>query len=72
MALIRGYGGLCPCPICLVKKEKLADLAGDYELRTAAKTQEIIQEANTLRTMLEKENKLKEYSLRDVHVGLIC
>jgi hypothetical protein len=71
MALIRGTGGLCPCPICLVPKEKLSDLSHDYPLRTAEAMQAIVNEANQKQYAEQKEELLKQYALRGVDVSSV-
>lgn len=68
MALIRGFMGLCPCPICLCPKDELGNLDVRYRLRTAKETQTIIQEADEADTAGEAEQILKSQSLRNVDV----
>jgi hypothetical protein len=69
MALIRGTGGLCPCPICLVPKESLSDLSHNYSLRTAGDTQAIVREAAGKGSAEDKEELLKQYGLRGIEVS---
>ncbi|THU90821.1 hypothetical protein K435DRAFT_675329, partial [Dendrothele bispora CBS 962.96] len=64
MALIRGLGGLCPCPKCFVSQEDLSDLSVQFQLRTPVHTLEIFQQVKKCTTQVEKENILKEFSLR--------
>ncbi|ETW76940.1 hypothetical protein HETIRDRAFT_328617 [Heterobasidion irregulare TC 32-1] len=66
MALIRGARGKCPCPICLVPDNMLSDLSQDFPLRTSENSQDIFKEAMMMATVLEKEELLKQYSLRGV------
>lgn len=67
MALIRGSKGHFPCPICLVPKLELGDLATRYALRTAKDTQNLVQAARGL-TAAVGEDLLKTQSVRDVDV----
>ncbi|EPQ59880.1 hypothetical protein GLOTRDRAFT_103770 [Gloeophyllum trabeum ATCC 11539] len=63
MALIRGFRGLCPCPICLAPAKNLVDTSEEYELRTTATMQAIFHKAKELgRTA--GEQLLKSYGLR--------
>ncbi|KAK7438754.1 hypothetical protein VKT23_017884 [Stygiomarasmius scandens] len=64
MALIRGFGGLCPCPKCLIPKDELADLSAKADLRTPQHTLEIMKKVESLKLQTEKEEVLKEHSLR--------
>ena len=68
MALIRGTGGKCPCPICLVPANKLSDLSEKYTLRTAEDTQTILDEAHALVYAEDREDLLKSYAIRNVDV----
>lgn len=67
MALIRGFMGLCPCPICLVPKDHLGNLDARYRLRTADEVQRLIQEADES-TLGGAEALLKPQGLRHVDV----
>ncbi|KAG1798571.1 uncharacterized protein HD556DRAFT_1208336, partial [Suillus plorans] len=64
MALIRGTGSLCPCPICLVPSTKLRDHTVTYPIRKVEDVQ--------VRVKLYEENRvvgeaaLKEQGLRPV------
>ncbi|KAG2751289.1 hypothetical protein P692DRAFT_201839037 [Suillus brevipes Sb2] len=42
MSLIRGHGGKCPCPICLVPLAELHDLSKSYPIRTVEEAQEAL------------------------------
>ncbi|THV00958.1 hypothetical protein K435DRAFT_818161 [Dendrothele bispora CBS 962.96] len=64
MALIRGLGGLCPCPKCLVPQDKLSDLSNTFELRSPENTHKVFQKVNLCSTQAEKEDLLKQVSLR--------
>ena len=68
MALIRGFGGLYPCPICLVPATKLSDLATRYPLRSAAQSQAIVEDARKAGSAAAKEELLKAYGLRGLDV----
>ncbi|PSR71516.1 hypothetical protein PHLCEN_2v12599 [Hermanssonia centrifuga] len=68
MALIRGLGGLCPCPVCLVPKEKLKFVVEKWPLRVSKQGYDIM--TNKLLSKKAREQKLKELSLRPVMGGL--
>jgi hypothetical protein len=68
MALIRGLGGLFPCPRCLVPKEKLSKIDVPYELRTAESTRETFLAARNAPTKAQEEAIVKKKSLRMVKV----
>ncbi|KAG1861238.1 hypothetical protein F4604DRAFT_1684061 [Suillus subluteus] len=42
MSLIRGHGGKCPCPMCLVPLEELHDLSKTYALRSIGEAMEAL------------------------------
>ncbi|KAH7903322.1 hypothetical protein BJ138DRAFT_1020830, partial [Hygrophoropsis aurantiaca] len=42
MALIRGFGGKCPCPVCLVPEDELFDHSKTHPLRTIDGVQELL------------------------------
>ncbi|KZP04009.1 hypothetical protein FIBSPDRAFT_904596 [Athelia psychrophila] len=65
MTLIRGLRGLRPCPKCLIPKEALSDLSQDHELRTAAKTSQLLEEVANM-SVGNREEKLKAQGLRPV------
>ncbi|KAH9021110.1 hypothetical protein EDB83DRAFT_2508328 [Lactarius deliciosus] len=65
MSLIRGLGGKRPCPICVVPNDKLADISRTWTLRTAARTQELLKEAQSLNNA-ESENLLSMHGIRNV------
>ncbi|THH17156.1 hypothetical protein EUX98_g9183 [Antrodiella citrinella] len=66
MALIRGIGGKCPCPICLVPKENLLDITLTYPLRSTETMKGTYEKAHSERLAAEREAILKEKGLRDV------
>ncbi|KAH9001527.1 hypothetical protein EDB92DRAFT_1788816 [Lactarius akahatsu] len=65
MSLTCGAMSNFPCPICLVKHDKLTDLTKNWPRRTAAHTQEIVQQAQSL-TRAQGEALLSKFGLRDV------
>ena len=67
MALIRGYMGKCPCPVCLVPKGELLT-ATKVPLRTCSHTETMLTEARNKRWE-EMERLLKEHGLCDVDVS---
>jgi len=48
MVLNCGYGGLSPCPVCLVPCDKLSDLSIKYDRRLGIVLQELVCQAQTL------------------------
>ncbi|KAH9007701.1 hypothetical protein EDB83DRAFT_2236259, partial [Lactarius deliciosus] len=64
MSLIRGLGRKRPCPICVVPNDKLADISRTWTLRTAACTQELLKEAQSLNNA-ESENLLSMHGIRN-------
>lgn len=68
MALIRGFGGLCPCPICLIPATKLSDLSEKYPLRSALESQALVQDARNAGSAAAREELLKVYGLRGIDV----
>ena len=68
MCLIRGLGGLCPCPRCLIPKEDLA-APKIGELRTAEHTCAILNQVEEAPTKAEKEEIVKEFGMRPL---LVC
>jgi hypothetical protein len=73
MAAIRGAGGNCPCPVCLIPKDKQDDLAivSRYARRTTQSMKAAWKAAKALRTAAEREDLLKALGLRDVNVRVI-
>lgn len=70
MALIRGFGGKYPCPICLVPKDKLSKLENDYLLRTTEDMEGAYKLACKAPTAAMKESILKSIGLRGLPVSL--
>jgi hypothetical protein len=66
MALIRGFGSDCPCPVCLVPKKQLTDHSTTYPMRTVEDAQAGLQLWSRDRAAGEAE--LKKQSLRPVKV----
>ena len=68
MALIQGFRGLCPCPVCLVPNSEQHKITGNYKLRTAVEVQQLLEEVKKCQTEAEKEEMLKEQGLHPVEV----
>ncbi|KAJ6560077.1 hypothetical protein B0H19DRAFT_1210302 [Mycena capillaripes] len=66
MALIRGLAALYPCPICFVPWNEQSDLSTEHPQRTAEESKGILEQARSCRTLAEREEILKDNSLRDV------
>ncbi|KAK7001923.1 hypothetical protein R3P38DRAFT_2540149 [Favolaschia claudopus] len=66
MTLIRGLQSLYPCPICFVPWNEQSDLSTEHPLRTAKDSKARLEEARACATLGEREELLKDYSLRDV------
>ncbi|KAG9310467.1 hypothetical protein JVU11DRAFT_9611 [Chiua virens] len=64
MALIRGMNLSCPCPICLVPRDKLTDHSTDYPHQTIEDAKACLVLYGQNHTMGEK--KLKEQGLRPI------
>ena len=69
MALIRGFGGKCPCPVCLIKEEELADLTVQAPLREGSNIQDLHEEVNSL-PRAQQEEAFKNQGLRQIEVSL--
>ena len=69
MVLIRGLGGLYPCPVCLVPKEVLKELWQKYKLRTGQEALNIVAKSREQTTRKDAEKVLKSWSLRPVDVS---
>lgn len=67
MSLIRGWRGLCPCPICLVPHTELLDTSKTHPRRTQDGTQDLIKTARGM-NKTAGEQVLKSAGLRDVDV----
>lgn len=68
MTLIRGVNSLCPCPRCLVPKERLFDLSVKHTLRTTEHTMRLHKQAANLRKKGERGELYKAHGLRPVEV----
>ncbi|KAG1838310.1 hypothetical protein F4604DRAFT_1997251 [Suillus subluteus] len=66
ISLIRGIKCLWPCPVCLVPHDELLNILKCYPPQTSTHSQEVLKAARAKATAEEKEEKLKEYGLRDV------
>jgi hypothetical protein len=60
MALIRGYRGLCPCPVCLIPSAKLDDIHATAPMRDMEESQKIVADGD--------EEQLKAQGLRPIKV----
>jgi hypothetical protein len=69
MALIRGFRGLCPCPVCLVPLKDQRRLTEQYPLRTVDSTMVIMELVKSKHTAGEKEKILKEKGIRAISVS---
>jgi hypothetical protein len=67
MALIRGFNGLQPCPVCHVPKNQLHDFGQSWRPRTGLETQKIIADSKKLRAVAGEE-LLKSNGLRPIDV----
>jgi len=71
MSLIHGFGGLFPCPICLVPADKLFEHnEGGYERRTMASSQQVVEDANSMARMTARNQLLKNSGLRGIEVRI--
>jgi len=71
MGLIRGTLGDCPCPICLVPRQKQSDYLTVWKRRTMDETSRLVTQASTC-SKSEAEALLKPVSLRPVEVLYPC
>lgn len=69
MALIRGFRGLCPCPVCLVPHKDQRRITEQYPLRTVESTKVILELVKSKKTAAEKEDILKENGIRAISVS---
>jgi hypothetical protein len=71
MSLIRGFGGLFPCPTCFVPAELLLCHSPEgFERRTAAGSEDIVIQASEMPLAKDRERLLKEHGLRGIDVCL--
>ncbi|KAI0633772.1 hypothetical protein C8Q77DRAFT_1218049 [Trametes polyzona] len=66
MSLIRGSGGLFPCPICLVPSSELSSFEEEFAKRKGEEVREIVNSALSASTLREREAILSKTSLRPV------
>ncbi|KAF6754610.1 hypothetical protein DFP72DRAFT_898326 [Ephemerocybe angulata] len=66
MANTRGFQGLCPCPICLVPKERIIDLTTSFPIRNLDETENLVIQAMHIKGVGKKDAHLKPQSLRPV------
>ncbi|KAG5640562.1 hypothetical protein DXG03_008069 [Asterophora parasitica] len=64
MALTRGGNGLCPCPVCLIPKDKQSDFRDNYPARTMEHAQDLYQNAAAMSSAARQDEILKEESWR--------
>ena len=73
ITLIRGLQGDCPCPICLVKRNKQSKIGLKWPLRSAEESMEAVQKYRQLYNKKGQKGKaeeiLKNLGLRDVNVS---
>jgi hypothetical protein len=67
MALIRGTLGDLPCPVCLVPKTDIPQ-GKVYAVRTTRSMKKVYEDAQNMRTVVEREKYLQSYGLRDISV----
>jgi hypothetical protein len=67
MALIRGVQGDCPCPICLVPRQKQSDYLTLWPQRTMDETRQLVEAAKEL-PKGQAEDLLKSQSIRPLEV----
>ncbi|KAJ3563065.1 hypothetical protein NP233_g9182 [Leucocoprinus birnbaumii] len=67
MALIRGYQGSYPCPICLIPAKQQHEITKRHPLRTQEQSKEAVVGASRASTKQDAEKILKEKSLRPVN-----
>jgi hypothetical protein len=68
MALIRGFGSLTPCPVCLVPSGQLSNLSVSFPLRTTESMKDRYEQAQE-HNVAEGDVILKMIGLRDVEVS---
>ncbi|KAF9059913.1 hypothetical protein BDP27DRAFT_1495856, partial [Rhodocollybia butyracea] len=66
ICLTRGLRSLCPCVQCLIPKDQLMDFENEYPMRTLEQTLRILNDAGKKVSKGDKEEVLKQYSLRPV------
>ena len=71
MVVIRGVGCYCPCPVCLIPREKQADFSVTAKLRSVKKTKKLLGMAKE-KTQTEMEKLLKAKGLRNIEVCSFC
>jgi len=71
MSLIRGFGGLFPCPTCFVPADMLLiHIPEGFGLRTAAGSEEVLLQASEMPLAKDRETLLKAHGLRNINVCL--
>ena len=69
MALIREYGGECPCPVCLIKEWQLSDLTVQAPLQDCILVQDLHEEVYSL-PRVQQEAAFKDQGLRQIEVSI--
>lgn len=69
MSLIRGFNGLCPCPVCMVPHKDQRSLTKPFPLRSVDSTKTVMELVKSKRTAGDKENILKENGIRAISVS---
>ncbi len=69
MALTRGIGGLCPCPICLVPQDQqtVLDVHCIHPLRDQVVVQQLVEQKGHI-TATALNEQLKPLGIRPVEV----
>jgi len=71
MSLIRGFGGLFPCPICFVPTDMLLSHSPEgFGLRTAAGSEDVLLRASEMPLAKDREMLLKAHGLHNINVRL--
>ena len=68
MILSRGSNGLCPCPKCLIPKDRQAEGEGLYPHRDAEYAKSIVRSVSMTETI--RDDLLKQHGLRNVDVSI--
>lgn len=68
MVLIRGIGGLFPCPGCLVPSKEQLDLSKQWPIRKIEDVKPIVENQDL--SFTAKNNLLKQQSWRPIYVGI--
>ncbi|KDN35213.1 hypothetical protein RSAG8_11788, partial [Rhizoctonia solani AG-8 WAC10335] len=69
MICILGHQSNFPCPKCLVPRQEQSKLTKTWPMRTVSETEALFDRANSAETSSERDQILKEQSLRSVHMS---